>query len=137
MWESEEPETNECKRNAAEKDGRTWIIHGIWPTKFHSKEPSPVNCRSKKFDQKLLSSIENDLNQYWPDIQGTKVPRKYSSKQNGFWAHEWNKHGSCLLGEPDFQSEFDYFERGLQWLKSFNMYNVLAENNIKPFLDLG
>lgn len=36
------------------------------------------------------TSLKNDLEEYWPEVS--------RNKDNGdFYAHEWNKHGTCYL----------------------------------------
>lgn len=133
IWKGKKSD-NECIKTTV--DGRSWIIHGIWPTKLHNKNPSPVDCPSKSYSEKELVAIKNDLNKFWPNIQ-TQRSQYNSKKMNTFWSHEWKKHGSCLYGEPNFKSIYDYFNKGLEWLKLYNMYTILATKQIKPSLDLG
>ena len=81
-----------------ETDG--WSIHGLWPQ--YNKHQYPSFCREVNFDINKLEPILKDLNEKW-----------YSedNKNENFWKHEWEKHGSCMFIELD---ELEYFEKTLE-----------------------
>lgn len=50
----------------------------------------------------------------------------------GFWEHEWLKHGTCAAQIPELNSELLYFRRTLSWLQEYNMSTILSRANILP-----
>lgn len=48
------------------------------------------------------------------------------------WSHEWSKHGTCAAQLKQFNSEFNYFSMGMNWLKEYSMLNILKSKNIIP-----
>jgi len=82
------------------KETEGWSIHGLWPQ--YNKNQYPSFCREVNFDINKLEPILKDLNEKW-----------YSedNKNENFWKHEWEKHGSCMFTELD---EFEYFEKTLE-----------------------
>lgn len=72
----------------------TWTIHGLWPSS--GSGDGPEWC-SNSFDINQLSSIRSNLDNAWPNCDGSDV--------TPFWSHEWERHGSCSgLGELGFFS---------------------------------
>lgn len=101
-----------------------WTVHGIWPTRFG--EIGPLFCnRTWHFDPELVQPIEQELEQFWTNIE--KETSKYS-----FWAHEWNKHGTCAAVVTSLDNEKKYFGQGLKWLQLYSMSTILAKAGIKP-----
>lgn len=83
-----------------------WTVHGIWPSKLGQKGPN--NCRSDiDFNEGKLAPIISDLNRHWTNVH--KNSGKYS-----FWEHEWSKHGTCAVDNPQLSDEFKYFSKGVQ-----------------------
>ena len=82
------------------KETEGWSIHGLWPQ--YNKNQYPSFCREVNFDINKLEPILKDLNEKW-----------YSedNKNENFWKHEWEKHGSCMFTELD---ELEYFEKTLE-----------------------
>jgi len=82
------------------KETEGWSIHGLWPQ--YNKNQYPSFCREVNFDINKLEPILKDLNEKW-----------YSedNKNENFWKHEWEKHGSCMFIELD---ELEYFEKTLE-----------------------
>lgn len=70
------------------------------------------------------------MNKYWKDYQG---------KDESFWAHEWNKHGTCISTlEPSCYVNYmpqeeviDYFERTIQ------LFDALPSYEVRSFYRLG
>lgn len=50
----------------------TWIIHGVWPTKFHTLGPFFCND-SAPFDLNSLQPLMDQLEQYWMNIRKGKA----------------------------------------------------------------
>ena len=82
-----------------DKDG-SWSIHGLWPQ--NSVSDYPTYCKKLVFDPRKIDSIRSELEQKWHSYVNTK--------NDSFWAHEWEKHGSCVFTP---MSELDYFKRTL------------------------
>ena len=82
------------------KETEGWSIHGLWAQ--YNKNQYPSFCREVNFDINKLEPILKDLNEKW-----------YSedNKNENFWKHEWEKHGSCMFIELD---ELEYFEKTLE-----------------------
>ena len=67
-------------------------IHGLWV--------DPVSyCQNISFDYGALAPILPRLQQDWRSCYETNAE---------FWAHEWEKHGTCFN-----MTQLDYFSRGL------------------------
>lgn len=49
-----------------------------------------------------------------------------------FWAHEWNKHGTCAAVLEPLNSELKYFKQGLTWGEKYGMSDILAKYGIVP-----
>lgn len=105
-------------------DKYVWTVHGIWPTKIGTD--GPAFCPSAvHFDPQQLEPIMNDLQQYWTNVEG-------GTKPNSFWKHEWDKHGTCAVVQPELNSVYNFFEQGLEWNKQYRIGDILAQGNIKP-----
>ncbi|KAJ8721273.1 hypothetical protein PYW07_002048 [Mythimna separata] len=89
-----------------------WSVHGIWP-RVVEKNYYPEFCNNSwAFDPEQIKSIEDELEQVWPNIY--KGTSRYS-----FWEHEWTKHGTCATGLQPFDSQFKYFSKGIEWSKKY------------------
>lgn len=136
-WE-EEKSGNTCN---LPHDKSLWTIHGIWPTKTGNKQyilkeikysdctlghEGPLYCPSAiHFNPEELKPILDDLNNYWVNIEA-------NTKPNSFWAHEWNKHGTCASILPQLDSVPNYFKMGLKLNKEYNVANILAKGGVLP-----
>ncbi|KAJ8721277.1 hypothetical protein PYW07_002052 [Mythimna separata] len=89
-----------------------WSVHGIWPRDVEKKYYPEFCNNSWAFDPEQIKSIEDELEQVWPNIH--KETDRYS-----FWEHEWTKHGTCATGLQPFDSQFKYFSKGIEWSKKY------------------
>ncbi|XP_015173495.1 PREDICTED: ribonuclease Oy [Polistes dominula] len=101
-----------------------WSIHGIWPTKYHTVGPNFCN-QSLPFNASALDPIKSELEEKWIDVEN--MNDTYS-----FWRHEWIKHGTCAAILPELNTEFKYFQKGLELLNIYDMKDVLGKCNILP-----
>lgn len=104
------------------------------PTKSGTTGPMFCN-KSLIFDPNFIESIENKLNRYWTNLKispktTTEVNSSLNKKKN-IWYYEWVKHGSCAVSLPALNSEFKYFNQGIEWSEKYNMKNVLEESGIQ------
>tara|TARA_B100000575_G_scaffold146589_1_gene116995 strand:- start:485 stop:1066 length:582 start_codon:yes stop_codon:yes gene_type:complete len=91
-------------------DNDDWSIHGLWP-QYDSKS-YPIFCTNTKFVYSNLEPILIDLNKYWYSTKG---------KNEDFWKHEWEKHGTCMFKK---MTELEYFELTLK------LYHKAIESDI-------
>ncbi|VVC38408.1 Ribonuclease T2, His active site 1,Ribonuclease T2-like,Ribonuclease T2, His active site 2 [Cinara cedri] len=119
------------------KQKNLWTVHGLWPTKLGTIGPAFCN-KSISFDPKALYSIEEQIHEYWVDIEQlnneTEVnisKNTISHKKESIWFHEWEKHGTCALTLPSLNSEFEYFNQGIKWSEMYNMKDILEKGDIK------
>lgn len=138
---------NECK--LLPQKGQ-WTIHGIWPTRFNTNTDKQPSCcdSSIKMNLNELQPIKEQLKRYWPSIQkGIFFQRNYFDQHvkydygfllsvdrsdEGFWEYEWLKHGTCGVGIEEISSSYKYFNKGLNWLREYNMTSILAKSGIIP-----
>ncbi|XP_053401114.1 ribonuclease Oy-like isoform X2 [Mercenaria mercenaria] len=92
---------------------KTWTIHGLWPSLGASKGPTSCN-NSWPFDFSKIASLTQELRTYWPNLYNDTSP--YS-----FWAHEWDKHGTCCTDLDSTSGERNYFTAGLNLNKKYNV----------------
>ena len=62
-----------------------------------------------------------ELQEYWP-------------AGPGLWAHEWEKHGTCIVagGAPPFHSQLEFFNTTLRLRQRHAVVPVLAAAGIRP-----
>jgi ribonuclease I len=92
-----------------EQDG-SFSIHGLWPQT--TPDNYPTFCKKVNFDIDCLFPIMGQLKKYWYSTMG---------KNDNFWKHEWQKHGSCVWTE---MNEFEYFSNALR------LYHNANENGL-------
>ena len=92
------------------KDG-SWSIHGLWPQYSFSSYPS--YCKKKEFDPRALDPIRKELEEKWHSYE--------KDKDDEFWKHEWEKHGSCMFTE---MTELEYFQKTLE------LFNAAIQTNL-------
>ncbi|KAL1957430.1 hypothetical protein VTO42DRAFT_5998 [Malbranchea cinnamomea] len=115
----------------------SWTLHGLWPDNCDgsyeqycdpSREYENITAILESHDQGELLDY---MNTFWKDYQGD---------DDSFWAHEWNKHGTCMSTlEVDCYLEYtpqeevkDYFAKAVELHKSLNTYQTLADAGIVP-----
>ncbi|XP_010242495.1 PREDICTED: ribonuclease 2-like isoform X1 [Nelumbo nucifera] len=82
----------------------------------------------KRMLQKV-SSLVGTLEKYWPSL----TCDAFSTCEGGkglFWAHEWEKHGTCSF--PVIQDEYSYFITTLNLYFKYNVTKVLSEAGYVP-----
>ncbi len=101
--------------------GNKFTIHGLWPTWNNGSWPQ--YCCQETLDHQSMSNILNDLDSHWSD--NGDIDWK-------LWTHEWQKHGTCAIGNPFINNSNDYFIMGL-WLEMrLNVNYKLLTSNITP-----
>jgi ribonuclease T2 len=124
---------------------KEWNQHGLWPNQWHTF--NIPGCSKETFDVSKFNAVEKkELISFWDGM---------FSKNEGFWAHEWTKHGTCwdankgdltkmssdvanqikdsrkdLAAGKSQQS--DYFHLVYFVQKPLDFYKVLGDAGIKP-----
>jgi ribonuclease T2 len=97
-----------------------FLCHGLWPNNNDGSYPSFCD-KSAHFDPNVLKPLMNDMNDYWPSLFE-------NSKADGFWSHEWLKHGTCASNL--FPTQLDYFTAVLQLRSKNNIFAALQNMGI-------
>ena len=88
------------------------------PTGLTYEDGSPAYCTKEKFSTSALTDATIDrMNCAWPSATGTN---------EGFWAHEWEKHGTCA----GFSSQEGYFNATLNANDRYDLNVAFAEAGI-------
>ncbi|KAL6759200.1 ribonuclease T2-like protein [Haematococcus lacustris] len=103
-------------------DWYRFTIHGLWPN--YADGTWPQFCdKSMPFDEELVADLEPELDDEWPSFMD-------SSTNQNFWAHEWNKHGTCSLAQlPD---EHAFFKTVLKLHWKYDLKAAFASAGIRP-----
>ena len=60
-----------------------------------------------------------------------------NSPKDGFWKHEWEKHGTCAMQLPQMDSELKFFEEGVALNGRFPLQKYLSDADITPGTQTG
>lgn len=100
-----------------------WTIHGIWPSK--SRQRGPESCRADlPFKAQEVQSIRSQLVLRWINV--------INRNPEGFWKHEWEKHGTCSVDLADLNTQLKYFKKALEWNNRYKIGNILGGARIRP-----
>lgn len=108
-----------CKRGYK----AAFAIHGLWPTQSESVSPSEC-CNDQTFNAKKLAPLRQKLDVHWPSLN--------HMENEGFWRHEWNKHGTCATQVEKIDSLYQYFDFAVKLAIKLSPEKVLAANKIIP-----
>ncbi|KAG1328265.1 ribonuclease 2 [Cocos nucifera] len=114
--------SNGCCRSQPLTD---FTIHGLWPN--YNDGSWPACCSHSDFDIKKVSSLVPELEKYWPSLYCSS-PSLCFGGRGLFWAHEWEKHGTCSF--PVIQDEYDYFSTVLDLYSKYNVTRILSSAGI-------
>jgi ribonuclease T2 len=100
-------------------------LHGLWPQYSAARSGStyPFNCSSTKFDPAALDKVPGGraaLIEYWPNVKSATTD--WTAYQ-GFWTHEWGKHGTCTG-----LSQRDYMTAALDQLQKLGTPAVITDS---------
>lgn len=99
-----------------------FTVHGLWPQYANGSYPS--DCREAgKFDPKLIVDLRERLDRLWTDFKGMAP---------AFWAHEWNKHGTCAISVDSLGDQHKYFNQTLTLVVRWDPIPTLAKAGIVP-----
>jgi len=72
--------------------------------------------------------LKDMLDKYWPSLYCSSSSTCFSGK-GPFWAHEWEKHGTCSA--PVVQDELQYFTMALDLYFKYNVTEMLSGGGIQ------
>lgn len=149
-WPGTVCDNKTCKKSNDHLDGKTWNMHGLWPTSTHiGKRMGPFSCTNEHFTwNKLSKNLQTEVKTFWDGM--------FSSDAT-FLRHEYEKHGTCWDPTQGNLSEMsdeiravvskargkfpssswpslinEYFTLGYLIHKEHNYYKVLANAGITP-----
>ena len=87
-----------CGNKNANVEKNTMTIHGLWPS---LKSGTMLKeCTSGVSISDDGSTTFQNMKKYWPS---------FGQANTKFWAHEYNKHGYCMVEEYGWSGYKDYF----------------------------
>ncbi|OMJ09769.1 Ribonuclease Rh [Smittium culicis] len=116
---------------------KQFTIHGMWPNRCDWSYLEQGCDLSRNYTgageivKQRNVDLFNTLNRDWPS---------YDGDNSSFWDHEWNKHGTCydpaapkcLTNYKQYDDLLMYFEQTHALYKKYDMYELLAKENIVP-----
>jgi len=99
-----------------------FTIHGLWPDRKNSAYPQKCHSAAGEFDAAQIQNLFPLLREFWTDYKPNSEP--------SFWAHEWNKHGTCASILPNLATPSQYFKATMNLVQSLKISHVLARHNI-------
>ena len=123
--------------NPATGPADSWTIHGLWPDHCDGTYDSYCDpSRQYTNITAILQSYKKEelleyMSKYWKDNAGN---------DEGFWEHEWNKHGTCIStlypkcydGYTPQEEVVAFFQKTVDLFKSLNSYEFLQKEGIVP-----
>ncbi|KAJ6312121.1 hypothetical protein OIU76_012056 [Salix suchowensis] len=97
-------------------------IHGLWPNYNDGNYPSNCDANSP-YDPKKVADLRSGMQKNWPTLA---CP---SGSGVAFWAHEWEKHGTCSESILD---QHGYFQAALNLRRQVNLLQALKNAGINP-----
>lgn len=119
-----------CSSNACCRGSNSptiFTIHGLWPD--YNDGTWPACCSSSQFNVKEIATLREGLEKYWPSLS-CGSPSTCHGTKGLFWAHEWEKHGTCCTSV--FRDEYNYFLATLNLYFKYNVTEVLNEAGYVP-----
>ncbi|KAG8087266.1 hypothetical protein GUJ93_ZPchr0010g9864 [Zizania palustris] len=97
-------------------------IHGLWPNRDDGSYPQDCNP-DREFDPSKVSDLLGSLRAQWPTLA---CPANDGLR---FWAHEWEKHGTCA---EDVFNEHGYFQAALRLRAQLRVLDALRDAGVQP-----
>lgn len=111
-----------CESGCTRDSISQFTIHGLWP---QYTDGYPTYCTDDTFSvNSLEKSTLNQMNCEWDSY----TTNTNSGSNEGFWAHEWEKHGTCSLTVLPTQE--DYFSKALELNDKYDIDVVLQDAGI-------
>lgn len=101
-----------------------WTLHGLWPNNNDTSYPSSCNA-SDPFNESKIVSLLRQMNLYWTNYLTNEPATE-------FWAHEWDKHGTCATTDPLLNSQLNFFAGALKARQNNDIYQALLNGGVTP-----
>eukprot|EP01083_Nonionella_stella_P055599 146574_1 len=134
-----DPKNRPCIQGTVPSDRDQWTVHGLWPTS--GKPPYPSHCdASLSYNESLIPLLQRkSMEIYWPfqpdAFNSSSVSNSSdAAKRSAFWAHEYNKHGTCggNYSVPDITNQYTFFSWSLVLYHQYNPTQSLQKKGIVP-----
>ncbi|KAL0336371.1 UNVERIFIED_CONTAM: Extracellular ribonuclease LE [Sesamum radiatum] len=123
QWPGSYCDTNQCCcYPTTGKPPSDFGIHGLWPNYKNGTYPSYCDP-DNPFDESKISDLISSLQENWASLS---CP---SNNGSTFWAHEWEKHGTCSESVLD---QHGYFEAALDLKSRVGLLQILQSAGINP-----
>ncbi|EEF37789.1 ribonuclease t2, putative [Ricinus communis] len=119
--------SNACCRGSNAPADLQSLYDGLWPD--YNDGTWPACCRRSSFDEKEIATLHDALEKHWPSLS-CGSPSTCHGTKGSFWAHEWEKHGTCSF--PVVHDEYSYFLTTLNVYFKYNVTKVLNEAGYVP-----
>ncbi|PIA63856.1 hypothetical protein AQUCO_00201287v1 [Aquilegia coerulea] len=103
------------------------VADGLWTD--YNDGTWPSCCGDHQFDIKEVTPLLEGLQKYWPSYSCGSTSTCHGGR-GLFWAHEWEKHGTCSY--PVFKDEYNYFLATINLYLKYNITEILIENGYVP-----
>ncbi|GMN33293.1 hypothetical protein TIFTF001_048252 [Ficus carica] len=111
---------NGCCYPTTGKPAANFGIHGLWPNFNNGSYPSDCDPNNH-YNEAEISDLISCMQKEWPSLS---CP---SCNGSTFWAHEWNKHGTCSESVLD---QHAYFESALNLKADIVLLQILENAGI-------
>eukprot|EP00271_Cylindrocystis_brebissonii_P006809 TRINITY_DN19644_c0_g1_i1.p1 TRINITY_DN19644_c0_g1~~TRINITY_DN19644_c0_g1_i1.p1 ORF type:complete len:436 (-),score=57.94 TRINITY_DN19644_c0_g1_i1:181-1311(-) len=106
-----------------------WTLHGLWPEFADGTYPSSCNPNDPFRLDALDADLLQEMGLVWPSF--ACLGSTGMSDDEFFWAHEWEKHGTC--SGPGGNTQAAYFTTVVRRLRPLvPIYDILAAKKIIP-----
>lgn len=96
-------------------------LHGMWPS-VTGKKTYPCDCTSEQFDPASIAGFRDEMEKYWPTLS--------ANTNDYFWAHEFEKHGTCALDVLPNQTA--YFSTALDLRAKYDVTKAMTAAGLPP-----
>nr|QYF06682.1 S-RNase 8 [Solanum tuberosum] len=115
--------TSFCIGKNCERTPKNFTIHGLWPDSVGGE----LNyCDGKAKYTRVKDEAFDKRNKHWPDLLLSDAD---NLKNQGFWVHEYRKHGSCC---KNLFNEKQYFDLALVLKDRFDLLTTFRNHGIVP-----
>ena len=97
-WVNGYCQVNDCGTVPDMLEPNIFTIHGLWPSLKSGKMLDP--CTSGVKIKEKHNELFTDLRKYWPSFRGDYT---------GFWEHEYNKHGYCMVEKFNWDDGYEHY----------------------------
>ncbi|OMH81336.1 Ribonuclease Rh [Zancudomyces culisetae] len=124
------------------QNGRTGNtgIHGLWPTGCYGEDVPSQYCNGNNVVRSVWKTLENRNKDLLSEMKNLMPGNYQKESDDGFWSHEWNKHGICFTtidpgcpeeGPTKEDAIVKYFSKTVELGKKYDITNLLNSYEIK------